>query len=462
MTDSYRSLGLRWARAKYRAKSRLKRYPLVERAVTKVRRIGRLVLYRVRWKLTVMIGTLRGTYARGVDVDKTVWVSPESITYRTPRNLKARDCRGRVMGGDWDRLDERFEDHDAYLAFKQVCIEGKDWPQTAYYQRRIDILDRGGILWHSRDESELYRWCQGRESLYETIRREGYKSQPDLMASEGINDPVQAADEVTVSIGRHGDLLFSEGKHRLAIAKVVGVERIPVRIAARHAEWERFREELLEYAKANGGRVPQPITHPDLRDIPASDECEETFKLIKESMSARQGRLLDVGARWGYYCHRFEDEGFDCHAIEDSRVDLYFLEKLRRAENKGFTVIDEPLLESGEIRTTRFDVVLALNGVHRYLKTKESYERVIDLLRNLRAEEVFFESYLPDEVRVQCVYNDCRVEEFVELLLRNAGLDVAECLSVSKEGRRLYRLFRSTVGRLDRDFPWKAEAKRTQ
>lgn len=446
MSDSYRSLGLRWARTRYRVKSRLKRYPLIERAVVKVRRIGRLLSYKVKWRLTVLIGTLRGSYARGVDVDKTVWVSPKRIAYRTSRNLKARDFKGRVIAGDWDRLEQRFEDHDVYLAFKQVCIEGKDWPETDYYLRLLGILDRGGILWHSRGESELYRWCEGRESLYEAIRREGYKSQHELMASQGINDPVQAADEVTVSIGRHGDLLFSEGKHRLAIAKVLCIERIPVRIAVRHAEWVRFREDLLEYAKANGGRVPQPIMHPDLQDIPASDECEETFRLIRESMSARQGRLLDMGARWGYYCHRFEDEGFDCYAIEDSRVDLYFLKKLGRAENKKFTVIDEPLLECGEIRTKRFDVILALNISHHYLKTRETYETFVDLLRHLRTEELFFESYLPDEVQMQCVYKDHRVDEFVELLLRNAGLERAECLSVGKDGRRLYRLFRSRAG----------------
>ena len=385
--------------------------------------------------------TLTGTYDREVDVDRLYWVSPQRIVYCSSREFKARRFKGHVVGGDWDRLEKKFQDFEVYNAFKQVCLEGRDWSETIAYQRALDKLNRGQVLWGCRDKRDLDQRCKDLESLFHTIRREGYKSQRELSLSQQHYDPLQADEEVTVSIGRHGDLLFSDGGHRLAIAKLLGIQEIPVRVAVRHPKWMSFRKELLLYAKEQRGKTYQPITHPDLNDIPFFHDCEDRFTLIKENVSVKQGRLLDIGANLGYFCHRFEDEGFDCYAVEDSQVLLHFLRKPKRAENKKFEVIAESVLESREIRNTHFDVVLALNIFHHFLKTKESYDRFIDLSQNLQTEELFFELHLPDEPQMQGAYENYAPDEFVEFLLMNSSLKKAECIGVASDGRPLYRLF---------------------
>jgi hypothetical protein len=430
----------RWLRVKHIARSQLNRFPLLKGPAIRMWKTVKLFSLRCKWRLATLIGTLRGTYARDVDVDKMYWVSPQKIVYSALREFNIHDFKGHVIGGDWDRLEKRFEDLDVCIALKQVCLEGKDWTETVFYHRAIDELNQGHYLWGCKDKSDFDQRCKGLESLFHRIRQEGYKSQCELMHSGQVYDPMQAEEEVTVSIGRHGDLLFSDGAHRLAIAKLLGIPEIPVKIAARHPEWMRLRKELLLYAQGEGGATYQPMTHIDLSDIPAFHGCEDRFSMIKEHLSTNSGRLLDIGANLGYFCHRFADEGFECYAVENVRVNVYFLEKLKRAENKKFKVIGESVLECREIRNVHFDVVLALNIFHHFLKTRESYGKLVELLENLQMEELFFEPHSPDESQMQGAYKDYPPGEFVQFLLSQSSLREAEFIGVARDGRPLYRL----------------------
>ena len=220
------------------------------------------------------------------------------------------------------------------------------------------------------------------ETLFHKIQQEGYKSQKNLYLEGNVQDPLEAEEEVTVSIGRFGDLLFSDGAHRLAIAKLLGIPNIPVKITVRHPEWIKFRDELLLYARDGGvtkdGTLYQPITHPDLSDLPASHGSEDRFQLIKNNSMVSHGRLLDIGANLGYFCHRFEEMGLDCYAVENHPPTLYFLKRLARAENRRFKIITESVFNSSEIRTYHFDIVLALNIFHHFLKTQADYEKLVD------------------------------------------------------------------------------------
>lgn len=236
--EPYKPKKFRWIRAKFLAKSQLDRFPLIEALVIRIWRTGKWLFWKCRWKLV----TLTSTYSREIEVDKVYWVSPQRIIYSSLQEFNIYDFKGRIIGGDWDRLEKKFEDLDVYIAFKQVCLEGKDWSETVFYQRVLDELNRGHILWGCKDQSDLDQRCQDLESLFHRIKRGGYKSQRELLLSQKVSDPLQAEEEVTVNIGRDGDLLFSDGAHRLAIAKLLGIQKIPVKIAVRHPEWVRFRK----------------------------------------------------------------------------------------------------------------------------------------------------------------------------------------------------------------------------
>lgn len=435
-SESYKTKKLWWARVKIIARSQLRRSPLVESQMTRLWRIARWLITKCKWKILAFAGVC----SRQVDVDKVCMVSPQRIEYCSLREFSIYHFKGRVIGGNWDHLEKRFEDLDTYHALRQVCLDGKDWTETIFYQRIIGKLDRSEILWDCRNRTEFDQRCKDIETLYQNIKSEGYKSQREIMLSQKDYDPRNLEDEVTVCIGRNGDLLFSNSAHRLAIAKLLGIQKIPVNIAVRSPEWMRFRRELLAYAKELGGKLYQPVTHPDLDDIPVFHDSEDRFMMIKRKMSARSGHLLDIGANLGYFCHRFEDEGFDCYAIEDSAKHLYFLKKLKRAGSKRFKIIAESVLECHKIRDMHFEVVLALNIFHHFLKTEELYHKFVDLLENLQMDELFFEAHLPNERQMEKSYKNYAPDEFAEFVSKVSGLQNSKFIGKSPDGRSIYRL----------------------
>jgi hypothetical protein len=439
-SDPYKTKKLWWTRIRLLVRPQLERFPQLEALVIPIWRMGKLLFLNGKWKLEALAGGLTGAYLRGTNVSKTCWVSPQSIAYSSLQEFNYHDFKGHIVGGDWDLLEKKFDDLDIYVALKQVCLDGNSWAETIFYKRTLVELNEGQILWGCRNRPDLEQRCKYIEALFHTIQREGYESQRELFLAGRVQDPVEAEEEVTVSIGRYGDLLFSDGAHRLAIAKLLGIPAIPVKIAARHPDWVKFREEALHYAKAAGGKTHQPMTHPDLDDIPVCHDCEDRFKLIKANVSVKHGRLLDIGANLGYFCHRFEDQGFDCYAVEHYPTEVYFLTKLARAENKRFKIIAESVLDCREIRNTCFDVVLALNTFHHFLKTQESYDKFIDLLKNLQMQELFFESHLAGETQMQNAYKNYPPEEFVEFIIRNSCLKKADLIGTMTDGRPLYRL----------------------
>ena len=107
------------------------------------------------------------------------------------------------------------------------------------------------------------------------------------MKTNGVFNPSNIDDEIIISIGRNGDLLFSDGAHRLAIAKLLNIHKIPAKIAVRHKLWIKFRKKHTLFAKEQGGKLYQPGVHIDLLDIPAYHACEDRYLMIKNNMEPK-------------------------------------------------------------------------------------------------------------------------------------------------------------------------------
>lgn len=251
---------------------------------------------------------------------------------------------------------------------------------------------------------------------------------------------MKSEDEVTVGIGRNGDILFTARAHRLSIARILDVGKIPVKISVIHPKWVDIRKELLMYARKNGGRMYQPAIHPLLKDIPSFHECEDRFLSIRENMSVKRGSLLDIGANLGYFCHKFEDEGFDCYAMENSPMEIYFLKKLKRAENKKFRIIAESVLDYSRVWNTKFDVTLGLNIFHHFLETKQLYDKFVSFLKHHQTKELFLEPHNPNEKQMRNAYRNYTPEEFVRFVLQISKLKKAKSIGVFKDGRQIYKL----------------------
>ena len=363
-------------------------------------------------------------------------LDPALIEFYPPAEFAYKSFKGGAMSGDWDLSNKQFDRLELYEAFDQVCKhKTKTWQETSYYKTTIQHIEAGQEFHWCRTREEFDARCDDLSAIYESIAQKGYKSQTELG-----HDPEH---EIAIAIGRNGQILFSDGAHRLAMAKLLGINEIPVLVSVRHPKWAAFKAQLLEFAKTQTlGSLYQQALHPDLLSIPAEHGCSDRFKIIQENLVPQGGKLLDIGANLAYMCHRFEDQGFDCTAIEIDETYLYFMKKLRAAADKKFDIRFCSFLDDMEITQQDFEVVLALNIFHHFLKEEPDYIKLIDFLKRLKANYIVFEPHLTDEPQMANAHKNYAAEEFCAFVMEHTGMNSKARIYQAHDGREVYILSR--------------------
>lgn len=199
----------------------------------------------------------------------TVNVDPASIT-RISGRKGAKEDRWKSVGvireGEWDRKPperpelpdylrqivaaETIDQTVLYQSIKHHIVEGVPWAETELLSRIRRGLAEGYTPYRSNSEQEAMRRCRDIDRLHERIVNNGYLSKLDLVRKHGLTrDRVGYldvyADEITVDIGRDGEMLFVDGIHRMCIVKVLELDAVPVSVLVRHREWLDKRDELF-------------------------------------------------------------------------------------------------------------------------------------------------------------------------------------------------------------------------
>ena len=158
-----------------------------------------------------------------------------------------------VAGGDWDRDGFRFRDLDVYQAYAAHFEHGVAWSETAFYDRVVSEIESGTVRWGCRTESEFRERCRRLERLYDRLETDGYRSQAELLGDrgsrDGVDDPIdfgrrsellteRMKDEIAVHIDRDGEFCFADGRNRLSMAKIIGLDHVVVRVLRRHSDWQ--------------------------------------------------------------------------------------------------------------------------------------------------------------------------------------------------------------------------------
>ncbi|QZA89082.1 hypothetical protein K0C01_02695 [Salinarchaeum sp. IM2453] len=189
---------------------------------------------------------------------------------------------GLVAGGSWDQSDQKFceetiydspEPHiTVYSGLRSRFENGKPWEQTEFIQHILDRLEDEQSVWHGcKSKQDVLSRCAKLDKLYNIIKENGYQSRRELLNED--NDHLRYTpklnpmrfyykyDEVVCNLGRDGEFLFVGGHHRLSIAKILDIDRIPVRIFVRHKEWQQKLDRHSE-EKTN-----ENFGHPDLKNL---------------------------------------------------------------------------------------------------------------------------------------------------------------------------------------------------
>lgn len=190
---------------------------------------------------------------------KTFWIDPEEIEHGTYRK-QIEEIDGtllpKVLDGDWDQKIYRIEDEEPYISMKKHFIEGEAWEKTPRYQNMLEKIEKEGKAYYGgciRSEEKLKEIFERIDQLYNNISDNGYLSQKEIRNKESIvNEDLRPEhyanelNEVVIDIGREGEILFEEGRHRLVMAKLLCLEKIPVRALVRHSKWQQKRNKAVK------------------------------------------------------------------------------------------------------------------------------------------------------------------------------------------------------------------------
>lgn len=238
-------------------------------------RYVRLYLRYVRWRQNRRhTAPIRPLELLRVDPDRIRYVGTRFVGI--PRFKRA----GNVTDGDWDIPRMEFTETDVYEGFEAHFERGVPWTETEFFRRALSDIERGRARWGCTSRDDLLARCRQLDRLYETIERDGYKSQRELL-NERSADPIEnrrrtafgrlVNDEVAVDVGRNGELLFADGRNRLAIVKLLDLDEIPVMVLTRHEKWQRFRDRVAAHASETESWPTVLDDHPDLGRLKPDD-----------------------------------------------------------------------------------------------------------------------------------------------------------------------------------------------
>ena len=209
------------------------------------------------------------------DLFLTLWIDPASIVYLPTRRFDKWLNMGEIRDGNWDQPDGQFDDRPLIQTLQARFDDGISWDELEYVQQALSTVPNGGSTWNGcRSPEDVRRRCKQLDELYETIRDQGFKSQTELHGSDNKSILLSGSfdrskTDIVLHIAGNGELLFVDGNHRLAIAKILDIDAVPVRISIRHKQWQQIRELA---ANVDGEReLPQSVmrhrNHPDLKQL---------------------------------------------------------------------------------------------------------------------------------------------------------------------------------------------------
>jgi hypothetical protein len=240
---------------------------------------------------------------RGVDAAadprELRYVDPTEVQRTSP--FETRFCFrkfGAVKGGDWDADPERLSERFDYIweALEARYAEGRAWEDVPLVQ---EVLD--GRRWRFATGEEVWEWVATLDDVHDSIQRDGYRSAREIVdvsfdeaadptydsllerfvpvANESMffsdTDDVTIFDwiaDIQVDIGRDGEVLQHNGRHRLWFAQHLDVDEIPVCVIVRHEEWQELRDEVAAATSVEelSDRARRHLDHPDMVDVVGS------------------------------------------------------------------------------------------------------------------------------------------------------------------------------------------------
>ncbi len=176
--------------------------------------------------------------------NERVWVDPARVEYA----LDGLPVRSGAVVDRWPPVDPvPFEEHQHVRFALAHWRDGVPWEETGAYEYMLARIERRGRQDGCHDLDDVKRRYERLDELFETARREGR-----LRTRQELDPRARNEDGgILVHIGPGGEPAIGDGgKHRMAIAKLLGFPLVPARIGYVHRDAVRLLPALRDETRA--------------------------------------------------------------------------------------------------------------------------------------------------------------------------------------------------------------------
>lgn len=372
-----------------------------------------------------------------------IQINPTMVTRISTNTFFKIDKPTSAESGDWDV--QSTIDIDDFVIYKSIdsIINGKvEWEDTELYQWIVDGLNKGEVKWACNSLKACNQRGQYIINLYDDIKRIGkILLRDEVLKRDDLKSrsTYLVNDDIQVVIGRTGEILFAKnGSHRLCIAKILGFNTVPVKVYKRHTEWENYRKYVIGICKKLWkDKTYQEIPHPDFSEIKPMHPSTR-YDLVKANTNLRNVKLVDIGSLFGYICYRAEQDGYQCTAVEIDDLYLGIMKKLHAACQMKYRIFDGTIFD---IDDKEYDIIIAFNIFHHFLKTEKDHGRLIKLLNELTYKELFIQFHRTDEPQMVGAYKNYTEEEFAKFIVDNSKNKSGYTYIGEENGRKIYKIY---------------------
>ena len=141
--------------------------------------------------------------------------APKAMTARTFDNKR---YFGMVIADNALKTGKPLENCKHVRAMHQHFVEGLDWSETEYsklYEKKYKKMERhggkdGSFSVFARKKLKKY------DSIFEDIKLNGFRQSASI------------EENIEVALNANGEVLLIDGRHRLVLAQLIGLKKIPV------------------------------------------------------------------------------------------------------------------------------------------------------------------------------------------------------------------------------------------
>lgn len=193
---------------------------------------------------------------------------------------------------------------------------------------------------------------------------------------------------------------------------------------------------IEDYVRRNRGKLYAPILHPAFSHF-RHKHGPERFDLIAPHLEFRNGTVLDIGSQFGYLAHRLEELDYKVTAVEQSRTNVYFMTEIRDLCERKFDVVHDSIFK---LSAPEYDIVIALNIFHHFMKTRETFEKFDAFLRRLKCRMMIYQAHDPAEPQMEGAYRNMAPEEAVRFLSERLSLPRFVEIGSHRKRRKVFNL----------------------